>query len=489
MFTLRPIPFVLFSLGYPSSTRPIRPEGRTMAPVITVLMNYPTGVKLRYRGLWLPPAEGSMVAQRSVPPRVNVGPSNPYVTAWGRSATLTCGVRDAKPNITSLHWKKDGERIVSRPLDAKYSGGNMQKPNLQIRHMTRADAGTYTCVADHMVRSTSASLVVDVLYPASIISISESVTATVSDSVTLQCVADGNPPPNITWTKDGSRLRSVHSALTGDVRMGSYLIKSVQANDTGTFLCTAENDIGESSTKSLSLTIKQLRRRVATSTIAVVVGATAGGLWLVVCVGLAVYVARRRKRKEEKKKFAFYYNMGRRDPGNGDDRLEEDKEPPPYSSVPAKPTSKTPSYGGINTMRKSLGKKERRYARAMYAYRPREDNELRLETDDVIEVLEGEDGGWCLGYLRGRIGLFPSNYVKFISSSEVLAMKAGGPCQTLALQESDTERQCVTLHDSFLRKKTNVVPQGSFVEPLKHDTIDRSAMWEGSGRPSPVIPF
>ena len=54
----------------------------------------------------------------------------------------------------------------------------------------------------------------------------------------------------------------------------------------------------------------------------------------------------------------------------------------------------------------------------MYCYRPAEENELALEVDDVIEVLEGEDGGWCLGYLRGRIGLFPSNYVKFLSASQ-----------------------------------------------------------------------
>ncbi|KAI8488536.1 hypothetical protein Bbelb_338480 [Branchiostoma belcheri] len=98
---------------------------------------------------------------------------------------------------------------------------------------------------------------------------------------------------------------------------------------------------------------------------------------------------------------------------------------------------------GINTMRKSLAKKDRRYACVLYSYHPREDNELPLEPDDVIEVLEGEDGGWCLGYLRGRIGLFPSNYVKFVSSNEVAAMKSRKALETLELSDAPGSKRSI----------------------------------------------
>ncbi|KAI8488545.1 hypothetical protein Bbelb_338570 [Branchiostoma belcheri] len=402
-------------------------------------------------------AEGVVKLSVMVPPTVRVGPLENYVISFGRTASLQCVVTGAKPNITLLYWEKDGLRIsTSSRYSRKYSGGTLDNPNLRISHVTREDAGKYSCLVQHPVSNIKATMKMKVLYPASIISISESVTAMVSDTVTIQCVADGDPTPNITWSKNGRRLRSQSSVMSRDVVVASVRVSKVRVNDSGTYLCKANNGVGGDSTKSLTLTIQQLKRRVPFSTLAVIVGATAGGLWLVVCVGFAIYCARRRKREKEKKKFAFYYNIGRRQPGVGDTTTEDDKEPPPYSAMPAKPDNKASSYGGINTIRKSIGRKDRRYARAMFAYRPREDNELPLETDDVIEVLEGEDGGWCLGYLRGRIGLFPSNYVKFVTTSEVLAMKSGATCQMVALQETLPDTCSAPLYDSTRVDRTHV---------------------------------
>ncbi|KAI8488663.1 hypothetical protein Bbelb_336920 [Branchiostoma belcheri] len=381
-------------------------------------------------------SEGQVQLVLMAPPTVRVGPSNPYVITRGRSTSLTCAVQGAKPNITSLHWEKDGEVIDPRRQPAKYSHGNAAVPALHIRHVGKSDAGVYACVADHVVKTVRASLQVKVYYPASILSISDSLTATVADSISVQCVADGNPPPNITWSRDGTRLRSAVHSVTSDMRTSTVKLSNVRVNDSGKYVCQANNGVGRAASSSLVLNIRESRMGVASSTVAVVVGASAGGLWFIVCVALAAYLVKRRRLQDEKKKFAFYYNMGRREPTERGD-VGEDKEPPPYTAMQGnKPLNKAPNYGGINTIRKSIGRKERRYARAVYSYRPREENELRLEVDDVIEVLEGEDGGWCLGYLRGRIGLFPSNYVRFISSSEVLAIKSTGVHQTIEVRDS-----------------------------------------------------
>ncbi|CAH1240647.1 SH3D19 [Branchiostoma lanceolatum] len=236
-----------------------------------------------------------------VPPKLEVGPSNPYITTWGKTVSLMCIVRDAKPNITSLHWEKDGGRIEANGYKGKYSGGNAKSPSLVIRRVTRADAGLYTCFVQHPVRPAAESMLVRV-----------------------QCI----------------------------------------------------------------------QKEITATALAIVIGATAGGLWFLICICLLGYVLRRRRKQEERKKFAFYYDIGsRRDPA--EPCTKEGQDLRRHSALP-----------------------ERRYARAMYDYKPRDDNELRLEAGDVIEVLEGEAGDWCLGFTAGRVGLFPSNYVIFISASE-----------------------------------------------------------------------
>ncbi|KAI8489865.1 hypothetical protein Bbelb_324950 [Branchiostoma belcheri] len=376
----------------------------------------------------LPSEEAFVDLRVFVPPSVSVGPSDPYVTSWGRGVTLTCAVRNAKPNVTNIYWQRNGAVIDSRQFDTKYSGGNLQQPDLVIRHVTRGDKGVYKCVADHVVRTSSDTLSLDVLYPATIVSISDSQTVNTDDRVKFQCVAEGNPPPNITWTVNGMRVRSTTSKMTRDVRTGTVVLDRVRPNATGTYVCTVSNKVGESHVKSLQLNVKASLRGDASSAVAIAiwVGAIAGGLWFVICLGLVVYFIQRRRNKEDKKRFSFYYNMGRREQGRleerfGEETLEVTRHP--HLKLPSKPISQTPS-GGITTIRRTTNKgKIRRYARVLHPYHPQEGNELYLEAGDVIEVLEGEDGGWCLGYLSGRIGLFPSNYVKFLSTSQVSAAK------------------------------------------------------------------
>ncbi|XP_019614146.1 PREDICTED: hemicentin-2-like [Branchiostoma belcheri] len=105
--------------------------------------------------------EGFVRLNVMVPPSVQVGPSDPYVTRWGKTVSLTCTVRGSRPNITSLYWEKDGSRIDVNVM--KYFGGNREMPSLMIRHVTRADAGRYTCIAEHPVRPAAAGLALQVL--------------------------------------------------------------------------------------------------------------------------------------------------------------------------------------------------------------------------------------------------------------------------------------------------------------------------------------
>ncbi|XP_012277258.1 unconventional myosin-Ie [Orussus abietinus] len=52
--------------------------------------------------------------------------------------------------------------------------------------------------------------------------------------------------------------------------------------------------------------------------------------------------------------------------------------------------------------------------KALYDYSPQDLDELEFKEGDLIEVLKEHEGGWWHGRLKGKAGLFPSNYVEKI---------------------------------------------------------------------------
>ena len=68
--------------------------------------------------------------------------------------------------------------------------------------------------------------------PPSITEISGNQTVTEGGNVTLTCLADGKPTPNITWTRRSDN-RVVNTTLTDIIKQ-----------DAGSYKCTADNGIG-----------------------------------------------------------------------------------------------------------------------------------------------------------------------------------------------------------------------------------------------------
>lgn len=60
----------------------------------------------------------------------------------------------------------------------------------------------------------------------------------------------------------------------------------------------------------------------------------------------------------------------------------------------------------------------REQCKVLYAYAPLNEDELKLAEGDVVTVLSKElpDKGWWKGELRGRIGVFPDNFVTLLPS-------------------------------------------------------------------------
>ncbi|XP_053139950.1 CD2-associated protein isoform X2 [Hemicordylus capensis] len=57
-------------------------------------------------------------------------------------------------------------------------------------------------------------------------------------------------------------------------------------------------------------------------------------------------------------------------------------------------------------------KSKKRQCKVMFEYTPQNEDELELKLGDVIDINEEVEEGWWSGMLNGKLGLFPSNFVK-----------------------------------------------------------------------------
>uniref|UniRef100_A0A4W6D352 Hemicentin-1 n=1 Tax=Lates calcarifer TaxID=8187 RepID=A0A4W6D352_LATCA len=172
------------------------------------------------------------------PPTLDVILNNPI--------TLPCRATGSpRPTIT---WQKEGINIPT-------TGNSSLLPNgsLQISKASVSDSGTYICVAQNPAGTALGKTKLKVQVPPTIISETQKYLAPVDSSVTLQCQADGSPPPSVTWHKDGQLLsESVRQRVLSS---GSLQIAFIQHSDTGRYTCTAANAAGTVSLE-MSLTVQ-----------------------------------------------------------------------------------------------------------------------------------------------------------------------------------------------------------------------------------------
>lgn len=68
------------------------------------------------------------------------------------------------------------------------------------------------------------------------ITIGEKLTILDKSNVTIECTAEGVPPPSLSWSKDGVKLNSLQTNLLH--------LRNIAREDTGRYTCTAENFLG-----------------------------------------------------------------------------------------------------------------------------------------------------------------------------------------------------------------------------------------------------
>ncbi|CAB4251855.1 similar to Saccharomyces cerevisiae YGR136W LSB1 Protein containing an N- terminal SH3 domain [Maudiozyma barnettii] len=65
-----------------------------------------------------------------------------------------------------------------------------------------------------------------------------------------------------------------------------------------------------------------------------------------------------------------------------------------------------------NASRDSVNSNEQEYVEAIYDFPPQQDGDLELKTGDKVLIIEKPSKEWYKGKCNGKVGMFPSNYVK-----------------------------------------------------------------------------
>ncbi|NWV02445.1 CD2AP protein, partial [Ptilonorhynchus violaceus] len=61
---------------------------------------------------------------------------------------------------------------------------------------------------------------------------------------------------------------------------------------------------------------------------------------------------------------------------------------------------------------------KKRQCKVLFEYIPQNEDELELKLGDVIDIIDEVEEGWWSGTLNGKAGLFPSNFVKELESTD-----------------------------------------------------------------------
>uniref|UniRef100_A0A8C4UE85 Hemicentin-1 n=1 Tax=Falco tinnunculus TaxID=100819 RepID=A0A8C4UE85_FALTI len=153
----------------------------------------------------------------------------------GGNAMLNCEVRGDPP--PTIQWSKKGVGIQISNRIRQLNNGS-----LAIYSTVNEDAGDYKCVATNDAGVVERSLTLTLQSPP-VITV-EPVETVVEAGATamLNCQAEGEPPPTITWSRQGHPV--VSNERVTALSNGSLRIVAAQKEDTAEYKCVARNLMG-----------------------------------------------------------------------------------------------------------------------------------------------------------------------------------------------------------------------------------------------------
>ncbi|XP_058919661.1 brother of CDO isoform X5 [Kogia breviceps] len=165
----------------------------------------------------------------------------------GNTAVIACHLPESHPKAQVRYSVKHEWLEASRDNYLIMPSGN-----LQIVNASQEDEGMYKCAAynpvtqevktsgtsDRLRVRRSTAEAARIIYPPE----AQTIVVTKGQSLILECVAGGIPPPRVTWAKDGSSVASYNKTR---FLLSNLLIDATSEEDSGTYRCMADNGVGD----------------------------------------------------------------------------------------------------------------------------------------------------------------------------------------------------------------------------------------------------
>ncbi|XP_039259628.2 MAM domain-containing glycosylphosphatidylinositol anchor protein 2-like [Styela clava] len=181
-----------------------------------------------------------VITQESAPAQLFA--SDPLVSAReGGMALLEC--RSKGRPVPKIQWLREGNVTINDNRITIVKNGK-----LQIRNVSRDDAGTYTCIPTRINGFSKLAKInfqdeveLDVNYPPEVIPSYKVWRRQMGDKLTLTCQKQNAKPDwgiSYRWTKEGRSVTETNSQ--------TITISPLKGSNYGVYVCTVSNEVGES---------------------------------------------------------------------------------------------------------------------------------------------------------------------------------------------------------------------------------------------------
>ncbi|NXL77816.1 HMCN1 protein, partial [Leptocoma aspasia] len=169
-----------------------------------------------------------------VPPRIR-STDTQYTVTESSQAVLSC-VAEGIPAPT-INWRKDNTLL--RDTVGKYQ--TVPGGDLILDNVVPKDSGSYTCIATNAAGEDTHTVTLTVHVLPAFTELPGDVALTKGEQLRLTCKATGIPVPRITWTFNNNIIPAQYDDING---RSELLIERVSKEDSGTYVCSAENTVG-----------------------------------------------------------------------------------------------------------------------------------------------------------------------------------------------------------------------------------------------------